>query len=276
VEHGGNIDGFSASTSFFPSDSVGIIVLVNQNGSPIPSIVRNMIADKMLGLKYHDWQTDLKRNADSAKAREKNALKSSVSIQKPDTKPSHDLKSYEGTYSQPGYGSFDLSLRNDSLFVTTVTRSLWLRHDHYDVFTVFPIDPKDGIDTTDQNTKMQFNTNVSGDIESASINLEPSLKPIMFTRAAKGKALSKDSLQSYAGDYEISGVTIKIYTKDGSILYMFVQGQPEYELVPIAKDKFSLKNLSGFSVQFNRSEEGVIIELLSIQPNGTFKATKKK
>ncbi len=32
VEHGGNIDGFSASTSFFPSDSIGIVVLVNQDG----------------------------------------------------------------------------------------------------------------------------------------------------------------------------------------------------------------------------------------------------
>ncbi len=32
VEHGGNIDGFSASTSFYPSDSIGIIVLTNQNG----------------------------------------------------------------------------------------------------------------------------------------------------------------------------------------------------------------------------------------------------
>jgi CubicO group peptidase (beta-lactamase class C family) len=30
VEHGGNIDGFSASTCFFPLDSVGIVVLVNQ------------------------------------------------------------------------------------------------------------------------------------------------------------------------------------------------------------------------------------------------------
>ena len=48
VEHGGNIDGFSASTSFFPSDSIGIIVLTNQNGSAVPGIVRNTIADRYL------------------------------------------------------------------------------------------------------------------------------------------------------------------------------------------------------------------------------------
>ena len=50
VEHGGNIDGFSASTCFFPSDSIGIIVLTNQNGSAVPSVARNIVADRMLKL----------------------------------------------------------------------------------------------------------------------------------------------------------------------------------------------------------------------------------
>lgn len=276
VEHGGNIDGFSASTSFYPTDSIGIIVLCNQNGSPIPSIVRNTIADRMLGLKYHDWQTDLKRNADSAKAKAKDAEKSRISNQKTNTKPSHDLKNYEGTYSHPGYGSFDINLKNDSLFITTPTLTFWLRHYHYDIFVALQKDAKEGINTSEQNTKVQFNTNLTGDIESASINLEPSIKPIVFTRGGKPKEITKDSLQPYVGEYEISGVTIKIYTKGGTTLYMFVQGQPEYELMPIDKDKFNLKNLSGFSVQFNRNEKGEVIELLSIQPNGTFKAAKKK
>jgi len=58
VEHGGNIDGFSASTSFFPTDSIGIVVLCNQNGSAVPSIVRNMISDKILGLPSFNWNKD--------------------------------------------------------------------------------------------------------------------------------------------------------------------------------------------------------------------------
>jgi hypothetical protein len=143
------------------------------------------------------------------------------------------------------------------------------------VFTVLNVDPRDGIDTSDESTKMQFNTNVTGDIESASINLEPSVKPIVFTRAAKAKEITKDSLQPYVGDYDFGGPVAKIYIKGEKTLYMFVQGQPEYELVPIDKDKFSLKNMSGFSVQFNRNDKGDVIEMLSIQPNGTFKAKKK-
>lgn len=51
VEHGGNIDGFSANVAFFPSDSLGIVVLTNQNGSSVPTLVRNTMADRMLKTK---------------------------------------------------------------------------------------------------------------------------------------------------------------------------------------------------------------------------------
>ncbi len=274
VEHGGNIDGFSASTCFYPTDSIGIIVLTNQNGSAVPSVVRNLVSDRMLGLKYFDWETYLKNSADSAKAKAKAAEVKKVSENKTIGKPSHDLKDYEGLYSNPGYGTFELALKNDSLFATTPKMALWLQHKNYDIFTVWPVDDKDGIDTTGMSFLAQFNTNLSGYIESAAINLEPTIKPIVFTRSAK--EISKDSLKAYTGEYEISNVTIKIYTKADNSLYMFVQGQPEYKLIPIDKDKFSLKGLNGFSVQFNRNEKDVVTELLSIQPNGTFKATKKK
>ncbi|HEX5154258.1 MAG TPA: serine hydrolase [Parafilimonas sp.] len=275
VEHGGNIDGFSASTSFFPSDSIGIIVLCNQNASPVPSVVRNIIADKMLGLKYFDWETDLKSDADSSKAKAKEAEKNIVSNQKTGTKPSHELKSYEGAYTNPGYGSFNIDLHNDSLLLTGVARNFWLQHYHYDVFTVFEENAQDDIDTSDKSTKLQFNMNINGDIESASINLEPTLKPIVFTRSDKTNQVVADSLQEYVGDYEIASATIKIYIKGDETLYLFVEGQPEYELAPTGKDKFLLKNMTGFSVQFNRNDKNQVTEILSIQPNGTFKATRK-
>ena len=71
VEHGGNIDGFSASTCLFPSDSIGIVVLTNQNASSVPSIVRNLLADRLLHLPYKDWSGYLKGISDKAKADEK-------------------------------------------------------------------------------------------------------------------------------------------------------------------------------------------------------------
>ena len=45
VEHGGNIDGFSANVAFFPADDIGIVVLTNQNSSALPTLVTNTVAD---------------------------------------------------------------------------------------------------------------------------------------------------------------------------------------------------------------------------------------
>lgn len=273
VEHGGNIDGFSASTCFYPTDSIGIIVLSNQNGSPVPSAVRNLISDKILGLKYYDWETYLKSSSDSAKAK----VKASEVKQVKDTatvgNPSHNLEAYEGLYTNPGYGTFEITLKNDSFFIKTPEMNLWMQHKNYDIFNIFPIDDKEGIDTMGINFPAQFNTGLSGYIESASLTLESAVKPIVFIRSSK--EISNDSLQAYTGEYEIGNITIKVYTRTDSSLYMFVPGQPEYKLIPIDKDKFSLKGLNGFSVQFNRNGKNVIIEMLSIQPNGTFKAKKK-
>ena len=273
VEHGGNIDGFSASTCFYPTDSIGIIVLSNQNGSSVPSVVRNLITDRMLGLKYYDWETYLKSRSDLAKAKEKAAEIKKVKDTATVGKDSHSRKDYEGVYSNPGYGRFEITLKRDSFFVSTPRMNLWMQHKNYDIFSLWPIDDKEGIDTIGMSFLVQFNTNLSGDIESASIQLEASVKPIVFTRV--GKEVSKDILQSYVGEYEISSVTIKVYIKGGNDLFMMVPGQPEYNLVPADKDKFSLKNLSGFSVQFTRNDKNEIDGLLSIQPNGTFKAKKK-
>jgi hypothetical protein len=55
----------------------------------------------------------------------------------------------------------------------------------------------------------------------------------------------------------------------------FLQGQPEYELVPQGNHKFNLKALSGYSVQFKADDKGKITGLSFIQPNGVFTATKK-
>ena len=232
----------------------------------------------MIVLHYYDWQTALKSSSDSAKAQAKRAEKSVISNQKLNTKPSHDIKDYEGAYTNPGYGTFNVELVNDSLFITGITHTFWLKHYHYDVFTLFDKDPKDGIDTSDQSTQLQFNTGLNGDIENASIALEPTLKPIVFTRTLREKIIDSGSLKAYIGDYELAGapVKLKVYTKNDNKLYLFVEGQPEYELAPVDKDKFALKNMNGFTVQFNRNDKNEVIELLSIQPNGTFKAKKSK
>ncbi|PWT71087.1 MAG: penicillin-binding protein [Bacteroidetes bacterium] len=276
VEHGGNIDGFSADASFFPSDSLGIIVLVNQNNSVVPSIVRNMIADKLLELSPKDWNSYLKNSVAKAKSAEKDREKSEFSNKKQNTAPSHPLKDYTGLYDNKGYGTIEIALLNDSLFAIFGKHKMWLRHYHYDWFQPFENDAKDGIDTSDKNEPIQFLTGMAGNIESATIVFASGLQPINFIRIPMSKEMSKDSLRKFVGNYELSGIEMKVYTRNENTLYLFVPGQPEYELVPIDKNKFSIKSLTGFTIQFNQNDKNEVTELLSIQPNGTFKATRKK
>ncbi|MDQ6756178.1 MAG: serine hydrolase [Bacteroidota bacterium] len=276
VEHGGNIDGFSASTSFFPTDSIGIIVLSNQNGSSVPSIVRNLLADRLLNQKYFDWNNDIKKQAQKNKMAEAEAKKSSVSNRKLNTSPSHSLKEYTGAYNNPGYGNFEVHLNKDSLFAKGGENTLWLRHYHYDVFDILVKDKEGEIDTAEVAPfKFQFQMNTSGDIESLSVPFEAGLKPIVFTKQLKAKDVNKEELQKYTGEYNLNGATVKIYIKNDKTLYALVPGQPEYELVPVDKDKFGLKVISGYFVQFSVDDKNKVTDLTFIQPNGNFKAIKK-
>jgi CubicO group peptidase (beta-lactamase class C family) len=275
VEHGGNIDGFSASTCFFPADSIGIVVLSNQDGSAVPSIVRNIISDRILNLGYDNWndkqhQLFIKALEGAKKAE---MAKSNTAKHNPAT---HPLADYEGNYNEPGYGTFNIYLKNDSLFAKTNMQTLWFRHNNYDIFDIFIIDPHDGIDTTDASgAKMQFTMNSEGDIDAVQSQLQDGIKPIVFSKLTVGKAISAAELQKYAGDYELPGILAHIYIKDDKTLYAHVPGQPDYELIYLGKDKFSLKVLKGFYLQFNPAGAEKITGATFIQPNGDFAAKKK-
>ncbi len=64
-------------------------------------------------------------------------------------------------------------------------------------------------------------------------------------------------------------------TKADGKLYMFVPGQPEYELQYVGDDRFAIKSLSGYHVQFERREQRQIIAAIAQQPNGNFRAKKQ-
>ena len=275
VEHGGNINGFSASTAFFPSDSIGIVVLVNQNGSAVPAQVRNLLSDRMLKLPYRDWHTQAFRADTAAKNKAKAAEKTTVSTRKKGTRPSHALNDYVGLYKAPGQETFEVTSQKDSLFVIVPNEKLYLRHYHYDIFNLWDKDEVADNDTANvEGIKISFRMDEGGNIVAASLPLEGPIKPIVFTKTAKAKLVSRDSLQKYVGDYTLAAVTVKVYVKGENTLFVFVPGQPEYELMATDKDKFVLKALEGYSVQFSGNAKGEITELMFVQPNGSFKATR--
>lgn len=271
VEHGGNIDGFSASVSFFPYDGLGIIVLSNQNGSPIPNVVRNTIADKVFDLPYHEWSKPINTNETSVDNAE-----ITVDIGKVlGTKPSHKLTDYEGVAAHPAFGNINFSVRNDSLFARFSESSVWLKHYHYDVFEGMSIDKQTGvIDSIAGGIKFNFQTGVDGMISGVELALEPSIAEPQLFQYSRVYDISESELQKYAGEYELSGGIIIVYIKNGS-LYVSVPGQPDYKTTPSGEHRFKPDALSGFMFAFEADENGVITAFYSVQPNGTFKAKKR-
>lgn len=276
VEHGGNINGFSANVCFFPGDSIGIVVLVNQNGSQATSVIRNLIADRLLGLKYHDWQTDLKTRAGKQLAAAKAAGKPEDLGRKTGTRPSHALPEFAGNYSHPGYGSLNVSARNDSLFARSSYANFYLQHYHYDIFK--PISQADGMSQDeDSPIRLQFTTDLKGEIaELHAVGLEPAVKEIVFSKKATAVKLEKSDLEIYCGEYALGGMTCKVYLKPDNTLMVFVPGQPDYETLPVGNHEFKLKVIDGYSVRFEVDGNGKATAVNFIQPNGTFKAMRKE
>jgi CubicO group peptidase (beta-lactamase class C family) len=276
VEHGGAIDGFQASTCFFPTDSIGVVVLANQGGSVMPSLVRNTIVDRMLRLPAYDWNAELKKQRADAQKAGADARKSKQSSRKPGTRFSHPAQDYTGRFGNEGYGQLSVVLNNDSLYLTTPQNRMWLRHYHYDVFEAFELSKSGRIDTTEEGLKVEFRTDLAGDISTLAAQIEPALDhSIEFKRMHEPEKLTAEELAAYTGDYDISGQLAKVYSRPDGKLYLFIAGQPEYELVYTGNDKFVIKVLKGFSLQFDRDTSKKVNGVSFLQPNGIFKATRK-
>lgn len=266
-EHGGNIDGFSANVALYPRDSLGIIVLTNMNGTGLPGVVRNYVADKLLGLPMVDWSdkqlTALKK---ALKAGEEAAQKVQDSRKK-GTKPSHPMVDYVGKYKNEAYGIFEIMSSGDTLTGKFNEIELGISHYHYDVFSA----------TLEKANNQSINfvvmSNLRGDVEALEIELQAGVKPIRFERFNEALKTTQNDLQKFVGEYDLMGTPIKCFLK-GDVLFVNVPGQTDYELVPVAPLKFDLKIAKGYQLVF-AEENGKIISATFDQPNGKFTAKRK-
>jgi len=49
IEHGGNVDGFSAQVAMLPESNLGFVLLTNASASPLPPLAINIVWDTLLG-----------------------------------------------------------------------------------------------------------------------------------------------------------------------------------------------------------------------------------
>jgi CubicO group peptidase (beta-lactamase class C family) len=265
VHHGGNIDGFSALVAFLPQENIGLVILTNQNASPLPAVVAYNVWDRLLGMDQIDWTARVKQQRAMTKSSEQEAKQKGYTAQRTGTHPSHELAEYAAEYEHPGYGIVKIDYANGALKLDYHGLGGVLSHFHYDVFEV----PKDDLNPFSQE-KVQFHTNLEGDIDSLGIPFESTLKDITFIRLSDRSMTQKTFLQPLTGDYQRGPLLAAISLKGDSALTLTLPGQPVYNLIPVHGTKFNIKELNGYSVEFKGDD------LVFYQPNGTFSATRRK
>ena len=266
IEHGGGIDGFVSLVCLLPKDSVGIVVLTNYDNARIIDVIRNTLIDRLLELEEMDWHKKIFDPYKKAQEDQKDIKAEDVSRLK-GTKPSFPLKDYQGTYEHPAYGTFNIELSDGHLVATRKPFEFSLEHYHLDIFEAD--DPIIG------KQKFVFHYNVKGEIDKLTMNLQEGVSDIEFTRLPEIKEMERSDLEKYVGEYDFGGATAKVYIKGDKTLMAFVPGQPEYELIPAKEHVFELKGLKSYRFIFSVNKKGKVFELISDQPNGSFRAARK-
>jgi hypothetical protein len=269
VEHGGNIDGFSANVVLFPKDDFGMVVLTNLNGTALRDLIAQVAADRLLGLKPMDWiNLGASRRALAEKEGKEGEKKKAVT-RVAGTVPSHKLADYAGDYEHPGYGMLKVTLTGDRLEATFNKIATPLEHWHYDTFSGGKV--KDGVF---ENMKYTFHTDVNGFIASVSAPFEPAVKEIVFVKKPDSRLFDPAFLARFTGDYNLLGQTISIGIK-GNALVATLPGQPQLDLVPSLSGDFALKQVQIVTIHFVSDEQGKVSALELRQPSTVLTAKRK-
>ncbi|MDX2148977.1 MAG: serine hydrolase [Planctomycetota bacterium] len=310
LHHGGNIDGFSTMVTLIPDSDLGIAVMANQDGSPVPELLTRHLLDRLLDGPKREWHAETLQKREQMKGVEKEAKEKKDLARVADTKPAHPIAAYAGSYEHPGYGVIRIELASGSKAADGAAESsvapangagtakvdaakagaesgatkapgaplraiisgftLPLEHWHFDVFSAGKVDKLEMF----EGQKVQFLTGLDGSIEGLRLVVEPTLPAVEFSRRASERLSDPAFLSRLAGEYMLGPQALTV-TARGSKLTLLVPGQPLYDLIPKGDNVFSIKGLEGFTVKFVFGDDGNVTELQSVQPNGVFTAKRR-
>ncbi|MCA1562842.1 MAG: serine hydrolase [Acidobacteria bacterium] len=267
VHHGGAIDGFIAQVSMLPDDGIGVVVLSNLGGNPLPDIIARHASDRLLGLEPIDWNGRSLKRRDVGEKASASAKKAAGEERKTGTKPAHTLGEYAGEYVHPAYGSVTVARAGEGLTARFHDLPMRLTHWHFETFRA-DVEEKS---LSELKLFFQFLTDAQGEVDRLTVPLEPSVQPITFKKLPPARLTDAGFLRQLAGEYAMAdNPAFKMaVTLNGSTLSLSLPGQPPLELEPAHGTTFNVKGLSGFNARFV-VETGKPPLLKLIQPNGVF------
>jgi hypothetical protein len=258
--HGGSIGGFYSQVSFMPDDGIGVIVLVDGGHcSPLPNVITHGIFERLLGMELTPWSERRNEMRLKEKKAGQEARAKAGSDRVKDTRPSHPLADYAGTYEHPAYGLLKVDLKDGRLQFDFHKAVLPLNHYHFDRF-----------DTTNDEVlgkfSVNFFTNPQGEIDKAVMSLDEA--EVLFSRQPDAIMSDPKALAPFVSSYETAtGVRFQIAIKNGNRLARVSVSGAETLLDPVKPWIFRVKAFSDVRYEF-LMENGQVKALKIIEPSG--------
>ena len=178
MEHGGNINGFTALVTMIPDQNLGIVNLVNFDSSFNTYATTYGIIDAVLGVEGGDWDNRFREFVDQILKAQPAGIAQLNGEKIEGTHPSRPLADYAGTYRNACYGDIRITVKDDKLYFDYNKKNSPCTHFHYETFQISDVKALfDGMNFT-------FTTGKTGKVDSLSfgIVLNPLAKDEVFTR----------------------------------------------------------------------------------------------
>ena len=230
VHHGGAIDGFTAKTCLFPDDGMGIVVLTNKDGTPLPETDHPARGRPAAGARADRLAGRGPRPAEQGPRRRQGGQEE------------------EGVGPAPRHASPPTRWRNTpattSIPATARSRSSSATASSSPSTTASG--PRSSTGTTRSSTPPRPTTTPRwptstgrsssrptsrATFNAVAVPLEPSVKPIVFTRRPDRKLSDPEYLKRFEGEYELAGQTATIRLQGHVLIFEQAGGSP-VELVP--------------------------------------------
>jgi CubicO group peptidase (beta-lactamase class C family) len=270
VGHSGGWIGWGTLMTLLPERGIAVAVLTNRDPSAVPEIVTHAVVDHLCGFAPMPWLERYRERRRAMLAQVDTDKQARAAARHVGTTPSHPLADYAGDYRHPGYGRITIAQERDGLHWASRGMFAPLAHRHYDTFELPEVPDR----ILPDRMTVSFTTDRDGNIASLAMPFEPMVEPIVFARVAAGDCTDPAFRTACIGTFR-HGPSLHVVAQDrDGQLTLSPTSQSTYTLRPFRDRTFTTVELPGFQIEFRRTPEGAVDEMIFHQPNGTFSARR--
>lgn len=263
TNHGGAMPGFYSQVIVMPYDDIGIITFsIGSHASLIGNTIAGYnLVDRLLGLEQTDWNGRLLKDFEARKKLGKEARSQEGFDRVPDTRPSHVIEDYVGSFANEAYGEFIVDYKRDSLFFNFRRTVLPLDHYHYNRFDT-PNDEDFGKWT------VNFKVSPQGEIDKAVLSIDEG--QVVFVKKPDETLSDPATLEKYIGRYDYGGSEFDVKLKEGKLAVIWAVDEI---LISYKEHLFKMKNYDDQQIEF-MVEQGKVTGLKLKSPTGIYECKK--